>query len=92
MNRPVTIKVYYGDSKIQALFEDAPKQVSLFSSTLYLFSFMVQRHYTGVQSISQINYDLRLSVPVSADQDHSSTEVNNIENWAVKNRMKLNPK
>ena len=47
---------------------------------------MVQRHYTGLpgtQSISQINYDLRLSVPVSADQDHSSTEVNSIENWPV---------
>ena len=56
---------------------------------------MVQRHYTGLpeaQSISPINYDLRLSVPVSADQDHSSTEVNSIENWPVKNRMKLNLK
>ena len=56
---------------------------------------MVQRHYTGLpgaQSISQINYDLRFSVPVSADQDHSSTEVNSIKNWAVKNRMKLNLK
>lgn len=56
---------------------------------------MVQRHYTGLpgaQSISQINYDLRFSVPVSADQDHSSTEINSIKNWAVKNRMKLNLK
>ena len=53
---------------------------------------MVQRHYTGLpgaQSISQINYDLRFSVPVSADHwDNSSTEVNSIENWAVKDRMK----
>ena len=72
---------------------NAPKQMSLFSSTLYLFPFMVQRHYTGLpgaQSISQINYDLRFSVSVSADQDHSSTEINSIKNWAVKNRMKLN--
>ena len=57
---------------------------------------MVQRHYIrlpGAQSIGQINYDLRLSVPVSADHwDHSSTEVNSIENWAVKDRMKLNLK
>ena len=31
--------------------------------------------------------DLTLSVPVTADQDHSSTEVDSIEDWAVKNRI-----
>ena len=31
--------------------------------------------------------DLPLSVPVTADQDHSSTEVDRIENWAVENRI-----
>ena len=36
--------------------------------------------------------DLTLSVPVSADQDHSSIEVNSVENWAVKNHIKLNLK
>ena len=36
--------------------------------------------------------DLTLSVPVSADQVYSSTEVNSIENWVVKSRMKLNLK
>ena len=36
--------------------------------------------------------DLTLSVPVSADQVNSSTEVNSSENWAVKSRMKLNLK
>ena len=35
---------------------------------------------------------LTLSMRASADQDHSSTEVNGIENWAVKKRMKLNLK
>ena len=55
---------------------------------------MVQRHYTGLpgaQSISQINYDLRFSVPVSADQDHSSTEINSIKNWAVKKPHETKP-
>ena len=32
---------------------------------------------------------IRKYVLVSADQDHSSTEVNSIENWAVKNCTKL---
>ena len=32
---------------------------------------------------------IRKHVLVSADQDHSSTEVNSIENWAVKNCTKL---
>ena len=34
--------------------------------------------------------DLTLSVPVSAHQDHSLIEVNSIQHWAVRNRMKLN--
>ena len=34
--------------------------------------------------------DLTLSVPVSAHQDHSVIEVNSIQHWAVRNRMKLN--
>ena len=34
--------------------------------------------------------DLTLSVPVSAHQDHSFIEVNSIQHWAVRNRMKLN--
>ena len=34
--------------------------------------------------------DLSLSVPVSAHQDHSFIEVNSIQHWAVRNRMKLN--
>ena len=35
--------------------------------------------------------DLMLSVPaVSSHQDHSFTDVNSIENWAVRNRVKLN--
>ena len=33
-----------------------------------------------------------LSMRVSADQDHSFTEVNSIKNFALKNRMKLNLK
>ena len=34
--------------------------------------------------------DLTLSVPVSAHQDHSLIEVNSIQHWAVRNRVKLN--
>ena len=34
--------------------------------------------------------DLTLSVPVSAHQDHSFIEVNSVQHWAVRNRMKLN--
>ena len=34
--------------------------------------------------------DLTLSVPVSAHQDHSFMEVNSIQHWAVRNRMKVN--
>ena len=34
--------------------------------------------------------DLTLSVPVSAHQDHSLIEINSIQHWAVRNRMKLN--
>lgn len=34
--------------------------------------------------------DLTLSVPVSAHQDSSLIEVNSIQHWAVRNRMKLN--
>ena len=34
--------------------------------------------------------DLTLSVPVSTHQDHSLTEVNSIQHWALKNRMTLN--
>ena len=33
---------------------------------------------------------LTLSIPVSAHQDHSLIEVNSIQHWAVRNRMKLN--
>ena len=33
-----------------------------------------------------------LSMRVSADQDHSFTEVNSIKNFVLKNRMKLNLK
>ena len=33
---------------------------------------------------------LTLDVPVSAHQDHSFIEVNSIQHWAVRNRMKLN--
>ena len=35
--------------------------------------------------------DLTLSIPVSAHQDHSFIEVNSIQHWAVRNRMKLRP-
>ena len=34
--------------------------------------------------------DLTLSIPVSSHQDHSFIEVNSIQHWAVRNRMKLN--
>ena len=34
--------------------------------------------------------DLTLRVPVSAHQDHSFIEVNSIQHWAVRNRLKLN--
>jgi hypothetical protein len=34
--------------------------------------------------------DTNLSVPVKANCDTSSTEVNNIERWALNNRMTLN--
>ena len=34
--------------------------------------------------------DLTLSVPVSVHQDHSLIGVNSIQNWAARNRMKLN--
>ena len=34
--------------------------------------------------------DLTVSVPVSAHQDHSVIEVNSIQHWAARNRMKLN--
>ena len=34
--------------------------------------------------------DLTLNVPVSAHQDHTFIEVNSIQHWAVRNRMKLN--
>ena len=34
--------------------------------------------------------DLTLSVPVSSHQDHSLIEVNSIQHWAARNRMKLN--
>ena len=58
-----------------------------------LFSFMVN-DITPVSPERNVlvKYadDRTHSVPVSADQDHSSTEANSIENWAVKNRMKLN--
>ena len=34
--------------------------------------------------------DLTLSVTLSPNQDHSLIEVNSIQHWAVRNRMKLN--
>lgn len=34
--------------------------------------------------------DLTLSVPVSAHQDHLLIEIDSIQHWAVRNRMKLN--
>ena len=34
--------------------------------------------------------DLTLSLPVTAHQDHSLIEVNSIQHWGARNRMKLN--
>ena len=52
-----------------------------------------KRHKTGLPGANLLlKYadDLTLSVPVSAHQDHSFIEVNSIQHWAVRNRMKLN--
>ena len=60
---------------------------------LILFSIMVnyiKPVYPERNLLLKYADDFTLSIPVFAHQDHSLIEVNSIQHWAARNRMKLN--